>query len=623
MNERLTFAAEPFELDPEFDKSSALSNFELEDGEFDFEADGYAELDGEDFESTASQCKCEPSKTNKKENEESGDMEWFDQPAPSGEDEALAEKHFESGMQGTPLPTGPFGTLSISEPSRRFSYVFTREDVLWTARFLVGEAGGRNDLDNQAVVWAMFNRYAFFTRKYYKTYHIFIRAYSTPLQPVLRSWGAARRHMHKPDFVRTEGFYKPPHSDIPKGQLRNFLNLQKRPWEKLPTAARELALNALTGKVPNPIGNVSEFGSTYVYFRDRHRRNPDDKEWREFTVAYARQKKWQWIGPVSGLNQKKNAFFVQLRVAALPRDTVRVLPPPGPRQQGELFAYGAELEDEWLEEHEDDCPDCAEIEPELSLEEEFQLNAFPKPVLDAFRSRNKEEVIKRAAQSGRSAGEITNLLFFMNHPERINVTGVGRPLTEGEPNYKRLREEWLDLYATVPGPHPEIKCLMPKRGVGFFCRKEASKRYGLRETIRALKAVAARWSANYTNGPRIVISDISKRGGGWLSPHKSHQVGLDVDIGVIRKNNQSTEKVTYKTGNYSQERTRELIERIFKNGVLPVQMIFFNDPAIKHPQVKYSSGHDGHLHVRFCMPPYYPGLRQRIPKKPNYRVCWS
>ncbi len=45
MNERLTFAAERFELDPELDESSELSSDELED----LEADGYAEFaDGED-----------------------------------------------------------------------------------------------------------------------------------------------------------------------------------------------------------------------------------------------------------------------------------------------------------------------------------------------------------------------------------------------------------------------------------------------------------------------------------------------------------------------------------------------------------------------------------------------
>jgi outer membrane protein OmpA-like peptidoglycan-associated protein len=49
MNEQFNFQVKPFELNPEFDESSELFNDELEDGGFDLEADGYAELgDAED-----------------------------------------------------------------------------------------------------------------------------------------------------------------------------------------------------------------------------------------------------------------------------------------------------------------------------------------------------------------------------------------------------------------------------------------------------------------------------------------------------------------------------------------------------------------------------------------------
>src|SRR5262249_3813025 len=108
-----------------------------------------------------------------------------------------------AGRARIPLPRGSLGALTIAASGRpSFSYTFTPEDALWTARFLVGEAGGRDDPGNHAVIWAMINRYALFTRTVYPTFHGFIRAYSTPLQPVLRSRGAAQRHMDNPDFVR-------------------------------------------------------------------------------------------------------------------------------------------------------------------------------------------------------------------------------------------------------------------------------------------------------------------------------------------------------------------------------------------------------------------------------------
>ena len=224
----------------------------------------------------------------------------------------------------TKAPVGPFGALVATVGGRPFKYPFIADDVLWTARFLVGEAGGRDNLDNQAVIWAMLNRYALFTHRYYPTFHQFIRAYSTPLQPTLKSSGAARRHMHKPEFVRTGGNY--PGTSIPRGQLSRFLKLQRTPWNQLPAGAKSLAERALKGQVTNPIGNASEFASTKVYFHDRNRRWPRDfAEWRRFTETFAANKKWVWVGPIAGLDQMKNAFFVQRIVANLSAGTVRVV----------------------------------------------------------------------------------------------------------------------------------------------------------------------------------------------------------------------------------------------------------------------------------------------------------
>jgi hypothetical protein len=254
---------------------------------------------------------------------------------------ALAVKSSPVAPGSTPaaahLPQGALGTLVAEVPGRpRFSYAFTPEDLLWTARFLKGEAGGENNSANHAVIWAMFNRYALFTHKYFPTFHQFIRAYSTPLQPVLKSWGAAKRYMHKQTFMRTGGTYAPEHPEVPKGQLQHHLDLQKAPWGSLPQGARIVAEAALKGQLRNPIGLASEFGSTYVYFHDQHGRYPGDEEWRTYTDAYARRKKWVWVGPIPGLNQKSNALFIQAAVAKLPPDTVRVVPPQGilPGQPG-------------------------------------------------------------------------------------------------------------------------------------------------------------------------------------------------------------------------------------------------------------------------------------------------
>lgn len=233
---------------------------------------------------------------------------------------------------------GSFGTLAVKAPARhRLTYQFTPEDVLWTARFIVGEAGGKDNAANRAVIWAMFNRYALFirpSRKYrrvYPTFHQFLRGYSTPLQRCLKSRKAAERNMNKSDWTTCPdgSFYKG--TKIRRGQRRRYLELQKRPWSKLPEQARSLAENALKGLIPNPIGNATEFANTRVYYKQAHKKLPSVEQWRRFTERHARQKGWTWIGTVLKLpirNQMfKNTFFIDKRAKDLPPNTVQVIRP--------------------------------------------------------------------------------------------------------------------------------------------------------------------------------------------------------------------------------------------------------------------------------------------------------
>ncbi len=225
-----------------------------------------------------------------------------------------------------PLATA-LGTLVVEAPGRPpFRYQFTREDLIWTAKLIVHEAGGDDDAENAAVLWAMFNRYALFTNTTYPSFTSFIRRYSTTLQPVLANPRAAARHAHKGDSVyrKTGGVYAG--TDIAKGQLIRHLRIQASPWGKIKPSARRVALRALRGELPNPgIGLASEFASTHVYYRQRHGRSPSHAQWLDYTVRFAKSKKWTFIGDVSGIDPTKNAFFVQNRVRSLPVGAVRVV----------------------------------------------------------------------------------------------------------------------------------------------------------------------------------------------------------------------------------------------------------------------------------------------------------
>jgi hypothetical protein len=249
------------------------------------------------------------------------------------------------------LPRGPFGTLTARYPGgTTFSYRFTPEDALWTARLILGEAGGRDDAENRAVLWAMFNRYALFAhpdshfgkqyvrqtgRRLYPTFAEFVRTYSTTLQPYLKSFGAVERAKRyareKPDryrWVPGDGTFRDAKGrTVEKGQLAEHLHLQRRPWTDPKLAdSRRLVEAAFTGRVNDPIGLASNFAETVAFYRQRHEEKPSPEQWREFTHAHARSKGWIWIGDRNDLAQYgKNSFFVDRRLADLHRQGAQIV----------------------------------------------------------------------------------------------------------------------------------------------------------------------------------------------------------------------------------------------------------------------------------------------------------
>ena len=88
------------------------------------------------------------------------------------------------------------------------------------------------------------------------------------------------------------GYYKG--TQIPRGQLRQFIKLQQRPSSKLPASARDLALRALQGAIPNLIGTASEFDDTATYYKDDNGERPTRQQWLDYTKDFAAKKQYLW-----------------------------------------------------------------------------------------------------------------------------------------------------------------------------------------------------------------------------------------------------------------------------------------------------------------------------------------
>lgn len=155
--------------------------------------------------------------------------------------------------------------------------------------------------------------------------------------------------------------------------------------------------------------------------------------------------------------------------------------------------------------------------------------------------------------------------------------------------------------------------------------------YGTAATIDGLIHAAELVRARFPDTPRLALGDISARRGGRIRPHRSHQNGLDADIGFYyRDTGDSRWFAPASRSNLDVERTFALVEALI--GLGNVQYIFVDYRVQKilyeyardemgYPEdvlaawfqypnghkargavLRHVRGHDDHLHVRFTCP---------------------
>lgn len=91
--------------------------------------------------------------------------------------------------------------------------------------------------------------------------------------------------------------------------------------------------------------------------------------------------------------------------------------------------------------------------------------------------------------------------------------------------------------------------------------------------------------------------------GGNISGHSTHEVGLDVDLGLIRRDGRHCRRLglDYRDAQYDRARTRQLIEAVYDAAPGRVKLIYFNDPVLVREGLVVSyPNHSHHLHIRYC-----------------------
>jgi hypothetical protein len=124
--------------------------------------------------------------------------------------------------------------------------------------------------------------------------------------------------------------------------------------------------------------------------------------------------------------------------------------------------------------------------------------------------------------------------------------------------------------------------------------------YGNERTIRAILSVTASYRAAYPDAPRVVVGDISRRDGGQMNEHVSHQNGLDVDVYYPRRDRRL--RAPTATRQIDRRLAQELLDRFLAAGA---QVVFVGySTGLSGPSgvvVPYPN-HENHMHVRFPRP---------------------
>lgn len=153
--------------------------------------------------------------------------------------------------------------------------------------------------------------------------------------------------------------------------------------------------------------------------------------------------------------------------------------------------------------------------------------------------------------------------------------------------------------------------------------------WGRPVTVRTIEGLAAAVDRKYP-GSSVVVGDLSKQRGGYLSPHKGHRGGLDADIGLFVVDEPHTLKFRpLKPVQMDAARTWFLVEQLLLSGrvkrilldwylqrslyqeaqaqgVAPEKLEeYFQFPHKRWKKkgvIRHYKGHRNHLHVRFLEP---------------------
>jgi hypothetical protein len=169
--------------------------------------------------------------------------------------------------------------------------------------------------------------------------------------------------------------------------------------------------------------------------------------------------------------------------------------------------------------------------------------------------------------------------------------------------------EVIDWHESDPDGSPNGGSLsngirLPISGTGYYTYDPRTQRepggletrWGTAHLVREIMALGEWWARAHPNATAIGIGDLSRRNGGTIDGHSSHQNGLDVDIRLPRRDGT---RRSANPGSYDRSLAQGIVDHIVGRGASLVLIGPSLDLTGPPGVVVRWPNHDDHLHIRF------------------------
>jgi LysM repeat protein len=187
---------------------------------------------------------------------------------------------------------------------------------------------------------------------------------------------------------------------------------------------------------------------------------------------------------------------------------------------GELVALNPQLADPNLIRPGDEIRVCPEIFPRITQRVEHQVSAG-----ETLGGIAQSYGLTLAALLDQQSGAITD----PNHVrvgQRLVVWVDGGLVPEFLPP-----EPGTSKAKTKAGGGRKVATLLPSSDHVLIKRPRGVDRTP--QTIELVQQAVSQYRRAHRGAPKVVIGDISRKGGGRFHPHASHQTGRDIDLGYV------------------------------------------------------------------------------------------